>query len=142
MSPFTAINGYSFANLPGLNKSCDGQKVMWHLASLGADTDQHAIYFRGNPVTLYDLRTDTVSLTPGNSITALMAPHKSGIIVSLIFTICYIIISRSERFKRGGHGVPFEVTSRQLYYFYTSCIFINHGKLSATFTVLNQMNHD
>ncbi|XP_072028297.1 hephaestin-like protein [Amphiura filiformis] len=73
-----SINGYSFANLPGLDQTCVGQEVSWHLASLGGDADEHGIYFRGHPVTFNNRRTDTVSLAPGNSVTVPMTPQRSG----------------------------------------------------------------
>ncbi|XP_072029158.1 hephaestin-like protein [Amphiura filiformis] len=76
-----SINGYSFANLPGLNQTCvfqDLENVLWHLASLGGATDEHTIYFRGHPVTHNNRRTDTVILTPGNSVTVRMTPQTSG----------------------------------------------------------------
>ncbi|XP_072029142.1 hephaestin-like protein [Amphiura filiformis] len=73
-----SINGYAFANLPGLDQTCVDQDVLWHLASLGGDTDEHTIYFRGHPVTFNNRRTDTVSLTPGNSVTVRMTPQRSG----------------------------------------------------------------
>ena len=75
---YLAINGYSFANLPGLNEVCRDRDVSWHLSALGGDTDQHTVYLRGNTVIWDDRRTDTVSLTPGNSVTVHMAARNKG----------------------------------------------------------------
>ncbi|XP_072029141.1 LOW QUALITY PROTEIN: hephaestin-like protein [Amphiura filiformis] len=72
------INGYSFANLPGLNNIHPDQTVSWHVSTLGGDTDQHTIHFRGHTVTHNGQHVDTISLTPGVSATALMKPLRTG----------------------------------------------------------------
>ncbi len=72
------INGYSYANLPGLDHMCTDDIVSWHLSTLGSDTDQHTIHFRGHTVSHNGQHVDTISLTPGISQTALMKPQRTG----------------------------------------------------------------
>ena len=42
-----SINGYVFGNLPDL-RLCLGDRVAWHIYSLGTETDLHTMYFHGN----------------------------------------------------------------------------------------------
>ena len=43
----SGINGYVFGNLPNLD-FCQGDRVAWHVFSLGTETDMHTLYFHGN----------------------------------------------------------------------------------------------
>ena len=42
-----SINGYVFGNLPGLDM-CLGDRVAWHVFSMGTETDLHTLYYHGN----------------------------------------------------------------------------------------------
>ena len=66
---------------------CPTRDVTWHLSTLGGDTDQHTVYFRGNTVIVNGRRVDTVSLTPGNSVTARMKPVNKGMNVTSDFCV-------------------------------------------------------
>ena len=59
------INGYLYANLPGLDL-CVGDRVSWHMIGLGNEVDMHTAYFYGNTFTYNSNMKDTVSLLPGN----------------------------------------------------------------------------
>lgn len=41
-----SINGYLFGNLQGID-ACVGDKISWHLFSLGNEVDVHDVRFQG-----------------------------------------------------------------------------------------------
>ena len=61
------INGYLFANLPGL-EMCLNDKISWHLIGLGNEIDIHGVNFYGQTFLLNSNRKDTVNLIPGNQL--------------------------------------------------------------------------
>lgn len=71
------INGYLYANLPGL-EMCWGQAISWHLIGLGNEVDMHTAYFYGNTFTHEGSVKDTVSLLPGVFATLTMTPDNAG----------------------------------------------------------------
>ena len=58
------INGYLYANLPGL-EMCLGDTISWHVIGLGNEVDMHTAYFYGNTFTHQGSVKDTLSLLPG-----------------------------------------------------------------------------
>ena len=58
------INGYLFANLPGLDM-CLNKKISWHLIGLGNEVDIHGVNFYGQTFEMNNNRKDTVTLIPG-----------------------------------------------------------------------------
>jgi len=58
------INGYLYANLPGLDM-CLGDNVSWHLISIGNEFDRHTAYFYGNTFMHDGNVEDTIYLLPG-----------------------------------------------------------------------------
>lgn len=46
---YTAINGYMYANLNGLNMEV-GDKVYWYLMGMGNDVDIHSAHWHGHSV--------------------------------------------------------------------------------------------
>ncbi|XP_008586665.1 PREDICTED: ceruloplasmin-like [Galeopterus variegatus] len=72
-----SINGYMYGNLPGLNM-CLGDKVSWHVLSVGSQEDLHGIYFSGNTFTSLGARKDTVTVFPHTFETLLMIPDSTG----------------------------------------------------------------
>jgi hypothetical protein len=74
MCRFT-INGYSFANLPGLSVSLN-DTVRWYLFSLGGF---HAPQWQGNSVIYNGRRVNTVPLLPGVTAVADMSPTTEGV---------------------------------------------------------------
>ncbi|XP_006876432.1 PREDICTED: ceruloplasmin-like [Chrysochloris asiatica] len=73
-----SINGYMYGNLPGLDM-CVGDKVSWHVLSVGSESDLHGIYFSGNTFTSFGSRMDTATVVPHISQTLSMIPDSSGI---------------------------------------------------------------
>lgn len=73
----TSINGFSFANLPGLDMTA-GERVTWHVADLGKDTDQHTAYFHQLTFVLEGRRMDSVPLFPGVAQTIMTTPDNPG----------------------------------------------------------------
>ncbi|XP_004419321.1 PREDICTED: ceruloplasmin-like [Ceratotherium simum simum] len=73
-----SINGFMYGNLPGLDM-CLGDKVSWHVFSVGSQDDLHGIYFSGNTFTSLGARKDTLAVFPHNSQTLLMTPDSTGI---------------------------------------------------------------
>lgn len=71
------INGYVYANLPGLTM-CVNDKVSWHVLAVGDDVDLHSVYFHGQTFTRYDTNRDSVSLVPGSTATLKMVPDNAG----------------------------------------------------------------
>lgn len=73
----TAINGYMFGNLPGI-ELCKYREVAWHLFGMGNEVDIHSAFFHGNTLLDRGHRTDVLSLFPATFATAQMVPTKSG----------------------------------------------------------------
>ncbi|KAL4647111.1 hephaestin-like protein 1 [Arapaima gigas] len=72
-----AINGYVFANLPGL-EMCLNRTVAWHLLGMGNEVDVHSAYFHGHTVLQQGHRADVLSLFPATFVTASMVPTTVG----------------------------------------------------------------
>jgi FtsP/CotA-like multicopper oxidase with cupredoxin domain len=73
-----AINGYVYGNGP-LMTMHQGQRVRWHVMSMGNEVDLHTPHWHGNTVIAGGMRTDTVSLLPATMVTADMTPDNPGI---------------------------------------------------------------
>ncbi|XP_008071154.1 ceruloplasmin-like [Carlito syrichta] len=73
----SSINGYMYGNLPGLDM-CLGDKVSWHVFSVGSEEDLHAIHFSGNTFTSSGSRMDTVSVISHTFDTIFMVPDSVG----------------------------------------------------------------
>lgn len=73
----SAINGYLFGTLPGLNM-CKGDVVSWHMLGLGSSTDVHGVHFQGNTIHLGGTIRDSLPLYPHVTNTALMQPDQTG----------------------------------------------------------------
>lgn len=58
-----AINGYIFANLPGLEAK-KNEKVRWYLLGMGTEVDLHTAHWHGETVLENGRRTDVVELLP------------------------------------------------------------------------------
>ncbi|XP_012498312.1 PREDICTED: LOW QUALITY PROTEIN: ceruloplasmin-like [Propithecus coquereli] len=72
-----SINGYMYGNLPRL-EMCVGDKVSWHVLSVGSEKDIHGIYFSGNTFTSLGAKTDTVTVFPHTSETLFMTSDSIG----------------------------------------------------------------
>lgn len=59
------INGYLFANLPGLTMQ-QGEKIRWHLVALGTEVDLHTPHWHGHTGLIEGRRTDVVELLPAS----------------------------------------------------------------------------
>ena len=73
------INGYLYANLPGLDV-CVGDRVFWHMIGLGNEVDMHTAYFYGNTFKYNGIMKDTVSLLPGNIVNKTQKSHYDHLI--------------------------------------------------------------
>lgn len=73
----TAINGYMFGNLPGI-QLCQHRAVAWHLFGMGNEVDIHSAFFHGNTLLDRGHRTDVLSLFPATFATAEMVPKAMG----------------------------------------------------------------
>ncbi len=71
-----AINGYLYGNQP-LVTLVRGESYQWLL--LGAGADMHAPHWHGNTVVSDGMRTDVVTLLPGQTVVADMTPDDPGI---------------------------------------------------------------
>lgn len=71
------INGYVFANLPGLDMQM-GEKVRWHLVALGTEVDLHTPHWHGHTGFVNGRRTDTVELLPASMKTLNMTINNLG----------------------------------------------------------------
>lgn len=72
-----AINGYIFANLPGLTMQ-EGQRVRWHLVALGSEVDLHTAHWHGQTVLEGGRRTDVIELLPASMKTVDMQAVNPG----------------------------------------------------------------
>jgi manganese oxidase len=73
-----AINGYLFANLPGLDMHL-GERVRWYVIGLGSESDLHTPHWHGNTVTVGGRREDTVEVLPATTVVADMIPDDAGV---------------------------------------------------------------
>ena len=61
------VNGYLYANLPGLD-TCFNDSVSWHLIGWGNEVDIHGAYFHGHTFLSNKNRKDSLNLVPGKII--------------------------------------------------------------------------
>jgi FtsP/CotA-like multicopper oxidase with cupredoxin domain len=73
-----SINGYIFGNMP-LMKMKVGDRVRWYVATLGDFNNAHTPHWHGNTVVVAGQRTDVVSVTSAQMVTADMTPDEPGI---------------------------------------------------------------
>jgi FtsP/CotA-like multicopper oxidase with cupredoxin domain len=71
------INGYLFANLPGLTMM-EGEKVRWHLIALGTEVDLHTPHWHGHTGLMDGRRVDTVELLPASMKSVDMVINNPG----------------------------------------------------------------
>lgn len=71
------INGYLYGNLPGLNM-CVGDRISWHILSVGNEVDLHTAFFHGNTFTVHENHKDTIAVLPGTFKTLSMTAKNSG----------------------------------------------------------------
>jgi len=60
-----SINGYIFANLPGLDMD-KGDRVRWHLIGMGNEVDLHTPHWHGKLVKINGTYTDVAELLPAS----------------------------------------------------------------------------
>jgi manganese oxidase len=72
-----AINGYIFANLPGLTIK-KGERVRWYLVALGSEQDLHTAHWHGQTVLWAGQRTDVIDLLPASMKTVDMEAVNPG----------------------------------------------------------------
>ncbi|GAB1607633.1 hephaestin-like protein 1 [Argonauta hians] len=74
---FHVVNGYGYANLPGLDM-CVGDRVMWHMFNVGNEFDVHTIYFHGHTYHTHGANADAEQLSPALSNTVIMDIDNPG----------------------------------------------------------------
>ena len=72
-----AINGYVYANLPGLAMRV-GERVRWHVISLGDEQDLHGVHWHGGTLLSDGHRMDAIELIPASMKTLNMVPDNVG----------------------------------------------------------------
>ncbi|HKP59216.1 MAG TPA: multicopper oxidase domain-containing protein [Polyangiales bacterium] len=72
------VNGYVYANGPHVRMT-QGERVRWHLVTLGTEVDLHTPHWHGNTVLSQGHRTDVVELLPASMRTVDMVPDNPGI---------------------------------------------------------------
>lgn len=78
----TAINGYVYGNLNGLNMEV-GDKVYWYLMGMGNEVDIHTAHWHGHSVEYKVLKND--SKTPSHTMTQYInAVHKCSFLCSWV----------------------------------------------------------
>jgi manganese oxidase len=73
-----SINGYIYGNMPMMTMKV-GDRVRWYVATLGDFNNGHTPHWHGNTVLVAGQRTDVVSITSAQMITADMVPDAPGI---------------------------------------------------------------
>jgi hephaestin len=73
-----SINGYIFGNTPLMTMK-KGDRVRWYVATLGDFNNGHTPHWHGNTVLVGGQRTDVISITSAQMITADMVPDAPGI---------------------------------------------------------------
>ena len=71
------INGYVFANLPGLDMTRD-ERVRWYVLALGTEVDIHTPHWHGNTGLSGGRRVDVVNLLPASSEVVDLRPDNPG----------------------------------------------------------------
>jgi hephaestin len=74
----SSINGYMYANGPMMTMK-KGEHVRWYLTTLGGLVNAHDPHWHGNVVLAKGHRTDVLSLTQAEMLTADMVPDNPGI---------------------------------------------------------------
>jgi hephaestin len=73
-----SINGYIYGNMPMMTMK-KGDHVRWYVATLGDFNNGHTPHWHGNTVMVAGQRTDVLSITSAQMITADMIPDAPGI---------------------------------------------------------------
>jgi len=73
-----AINGYLYANLPGLYMEVE-DRVRWYTFALGSEEGFHTAHWHGQTVVSYGQRVDTVAVLPATTHIADMVPDNEGL---------------------------------------------------------------
>ena len=73
-----SINGYIYGNMPMMTMKV-GDHVRWYVATLGDFNNGHTPHWHGNTVLVAGQRTDVISVTSAQMITADMVPDAPGI---------------------------------------------------------------
>ncbi len=73
-----AVNGFQYANCPGLVMR-KGERVRWYLLALGDALNLHTPHWHGNVVTRHGSRTDLVWIGPATMETLDMVPDNPGV---------------------------------------------------------------
>ena len=73
-----SINGYIYGNTPMMTMKI-GDHVRWYVATLGDFNNAHTPHWHGNTVMVAGQRTDVLSVTSAQMITADMVPDAPGI---------------------------------------------------------------
>jgi FtsP/CotA-like multicopper oxidase with cupredoxin domain len=73
-----SINGYLYGNMPMMTMA-QGDRVRWYVATLGDFSNAHTPHWHGNTVLVAGQRTDVISISAAQMITADMVPDAPGI---------------------------------------------------------------
>lgn len=73
-----SINGYLYGNMPMMVMK-KGEHVRWYVATLGDFNNAHTPHWHGNTVMINGQRTDVISITSAQMVTADMTPENPGI---------------------------------------------------------------
>lgn len=74
----SSVNGYMYGNGPMMTMK-KGERVRWYLITLGGIVNGHNPHWHGNVVLAGGRRTDVLSLSPAEMLTADMVPDDPGI---------------------------------------------------------------
>lgn len=72
-----AINGYIFCNAPGMVMT-QGERVRWHMATVGSETDMHNLHLHGNTFLNNGHRADHLSMLPGTARSLQFSTENAG----------------------------------------------------------------
>ena len=73
-----SINGFIYGNMPMMTMKI-GDHVRWYVATLGDFNNGHTPHWHGNTVLISGQRTDVLSVTSAQMVTADMVPDATGI---------------------------------------------------------------
>lgn len=73
-----AINGYLYANLPGLYME-EADRVRWYTFALGSEEGFHTAHWHGQTLVSYGQRVDTIAVFPSTTHIADMVPDNEGL---------------------------------------------------------------
>ncbi len=94
----SAMNGFLFANMP-MMKMKRGERVRWHVGTLGEGFNFHSPHWHGNTVLKNGSRIDVLDISPAQAVTADMTPDNPGVWLYHCHVSDHMMMGMSARYQ-------------------------------------------